>query len=298
MTGLTFPFLTPLRDSDRNLARAAGCGGIFLLVLVVAFIVLAVTGVALGLSPEQLEAAQDLGSPGALVVLGALLAGLGAIILLAARLAYGRPLASFLWPQGFRLRLLLGGLLVAVPAMLAALLVSLLFALVTGQDLGLRDAGGAADLPLLEGDFAYLGAAVISMALVALGEEAIFRGVLLQMLAAWFRRALTALVLAAIVFSALHGDPDPVAFGMRVIMGLTLGWATLRLGGIEFAVGLHFVHNLLLILLVPAGEALQTGREMPASAILSQLAEAAVAVAAVELLARRRPARTAPFPTV
>lgn len=294
MTGLTFPFLTPLRDSDRNLARAAGCGGIFLLALVVVFIALAVTGVALGLSPERLEAAQDLNSPGALIIVGALLAGLGALVLLAARLAYGRPFASFLWPQGFRLRLLLGGLLVAVPAIMASLLVSLLFALVTGQDLGLGDTDGAVDLPLLQGDVAYLGAAVLGMGMVALGEEAIFRGVLLQMLAAWFRRALPALVLAAIVFSAVHGDPDPVAFGMRVIMGLTWGWATLRLGGVEFAVGLHFGNNLLLILLVPAGEALQTGRELPASAILAQLAAAAVAVAAVELLARRRQAPTAP----
>ncbi len=286
MTGLTFPFLTPLRDSDRNLARAAGCGGIFLLVLVVAFIVLAVTGVALGLSPEQLEAAQDLGSPGALVVVGALLAGLGAIILLAARLAYGRPLASFLWPQGFRGMHLLAGIAVAVPVVVAAVVVAALIALVTGQDTGFgADAG---PIPLLQGDFAYLGAAVAGMALVALGEEAIFRGVLLQLLAAWFRRALPALVLAAILFSAVHGDPDPVAFAMRVIMGLTWGWATLRLGGIEFAAGLHFGNNLLVILMIPAGEALQTGRELPVSALAAQLASAAVAITAVELMARRQ----------
>ncbi|MFN7358502.1 CPBP family intramembrane glutamic endopeptidase, partial [Brevundimonas sp.] len=120
------------------------------------------------------------------------------------------------------------------------------------------------------------------------GEEAIFRGVLLQLLAAWFRRALPALVLAAILFSAVHGDPDPVAFAMRVIMGLTWGWATLRLGGIEFAAGLHFGNNLLLILMIPAGEALQTGRELPVSALAAQLASAAVAITAVELMARRQ----------
>jgi membrane protease YdiL (CAAX protease family) len=293
MTALTFPFLTPLRDSDRNLARAAGCGGIFLLGLVVLFIALAVTGVALGLSPERLEAAQDLSSPGALIFVGVLLAGLGGLVLLAARLAYGRPFASFLWPQGFRLRLLLGGLLVAVPAILASVLVSLLVALATGEDIGLGDAADAG-IPLLQGDLAYLGAAVLGMGLVALGEETIFRGVLLQVLAAWFRRGLPALVLGAILFSAVHGDPDPVAFGMRVLMGLTWGWATLRLGGVEFAVGLHFGNNLLLILLVPAGEALQTGREMPVSALVAQLAASTVAVAAVELMARRRQAPTAP----
>jgi len=288
MTGLAFPFLTPLRDSDRNLARAAGCGGIFLLALGLIFIALVVTGLALGLSPERLEAAQDLGSPGALIIVGASLAVLGGVALLAARLAYGRPFASFLWPQGFRLRHLLGGLLVAVPAIAASILVSLPFALATGEELGLVDGSGAPDLPLLQGDLAYLGAAAAGMALVALGEEAIFRGVLLQVLAAWFRRALPALVLAAVLFSAVHGDPDPVAFGMRVIMGLTWGWATLRLGGIEFATGLHFGNNLLLILMIPAGEALQTGRELPASALAAQLASAAVAITAVELMVRRR----------
>jgi membrane protease YdiL (CAAX protease family) len=58
------------------------------------------------------------------------------------------------------------------------------------------------------------------------------------------------LVLSGVLFSAIHFDPNLDAFLVRLAMGMGLAWMTLRLGGIEFAIGAHAANNILILLFV------------------------------------------------
>jgi len=97
-------------------------------------------------------------------------------------------------------------------------------------------------------------------------EEFIFRGYLLQACALLFRYRWIAVVITGLLFGLLHGsNPEVERFGFwiampqYVIIGLLFGYVTVKDDGLELALGIHFINNLLAsILVTQEAAALQT----------------------------------------
>ena len=114
----------------------------------------------------------------------------------------------------------------------------------------------------LLGRLAYIAATLLLIP-AATAEELFFRGWLMRQIATLSRRPSLMIGLTALVFSATHLDFSADGFLTRVLMGAGLGYMTLRLGGIEFAAGVHAANNILILLflqpLVPATTAAPSG---------------------------------------
>lgn len=78
----------------------------------------------------------------------------------------------------------------------------------------------------------------------ALAEEVVFRGWLLQQAFAVHRRVTFAVGVSLSLFVLAHADLDAFRATQLIISGAGLAWATLRMGGVEFAAGLHIAWNL------------------------------------------------------
>jgi membrane protease YdiL (CAAX protease family) len=104
--------------------------------------------------------------------------------------------------------------------------------------------------PLLAGRLAYAVVAVVLLLIAAAAEELVFRGWMLKVTGAFVRDPRVVLVLSGVVFSAIHLDPNLDAFLIRMAMGVGFAWMTLRLGGIEFAIGAHAANNILILLFI------------------------------------------------
>ncbi|WP_345432987.1 CPBP family intramembrane glutamic endopeptidase [Modestobacter marinus] len=94
-------------------------------------------------------------------------------------------------------------------------------------------------------------------------EEYFFRGYLSQAIAGWVGRpqagAAVAAVLTAALFSAAHLPPDVETFLYRFVIGLVLSGAVWLTGGLEAAIALHAVNNVVIFVLAGAlGEELAT----------------------------------------
>jgi len=87
--------------------------------------------------------------------------------------------------------------------------------------------------------------AVIALAipLQAAGEEYLLRGWLLQAVAGRARTPWPAILIGAALFTLLHGTTDPVVAAELAVFGVAAGWATARTGGLEAAIALHVVNN-------------------------------------------------------
>jgi uncharacterized protein len=180
--------------------------------------------------------------PGILLYLASFLALLAGVVL-AARLLQRRGAATLLGPGGFRLRAFLAG--VAVIA-LVALPSAAALALVAPPERQVPPAAWAAWLPL----------ALPAILVQSAAEEAVFRGFLMQSLAARFRSPWVWWLLPSMLFGALHWNPaelGPNAFygvlGTTVI-GLALADVTARAGNLSAAIGLHFANNVMAMLVV------------------------------------------------
>jgi membrane protease YdiL (CAAX protease family) len=104
--------------------------------------------------------------------------------------------------------------------------------------------------PELGGRLIYAAVVVSMFLMAAAAEELVFRGWLTKIVGAWFPDPRVVLVLSGLLFSAIHLDPNLDAFLMRLAMGVGLAWMTLRLGGIEFAIGAHAANNILILLFI------------------------------------------------
>lgn len=104
--------------------------------------------------------------------------------------------------------------------------------------------------PDLAGRLAYAALVVSLLLIAAAAEELVFRGWLIKIVGAWFPDPRAVLVLSGLLFSAIHFDPNLDAFLVRLAMGVGLAWMTLRLGGIEFAIGAHAANNILILLFI------------------------------------------------
>jgi membrane protease YdiL (CAAX protease family) len=118
-------------------------------------------------------------------------------------------------------------------------------------------------LPLAAGGVHVSGpdASVVGLVLVVLlttplqsaAEEYVFRGYLSQAIAGWIGHRAAGPVVAAVVtaalFSAAHAPPDWPTFLYRFAMGLALSAVVWLTGGLEAAIVLHAVNNVVLFLL-------------------------------------------------
>ena len=203
---------------------------------------------------------------------------------------FRRPTRSFLTAaRRFRWRLVATGLLIGAAVVGGALAVQSLLA----------DTPRAAPLfqpgESLAARLGYAALAAACLYLAALAEEIVFRGVLLQLTAAFTRSLPLILAVNGLLFSLAHFDPDPSGLVIRILMGVGWAWITLRSGGIELATGVHLANNLMIALfLAPVSLKPTVSDKLDPVAIALELGTVLACVAAVEILARRRQQGRAP----
>lgn len=147
----------------------------------------------------------------------------------------------------------------------------------------------------LAGRLGYVALAAAGLYLAALAEEIIFRGVLLQLSAAFTRSLPLILAINGIIFSLAHFDPDPSSFAIRILMGAGWAWIALRSGGIEATTGIHLANNLLITLFItPVSFQAPATHKLDLTSVLVEFAAVLVCAAVIEGLVRRKEARLAP----
>lgn len=91
---------------------------------------------------------------------------------------------------------------------------------------------------------ATVGVILLLVPLQAAAEEYLFRGFLLQSLCGPRRPVWLVAVVTSAVFSAAHAPMDLVVAIDLALIGLVACWVTVATGGLEAAIGLHVVNNL------------------------------------------------------
>lgn len=136
---------------------------------------------------------------------------------------------------------------------------------------------------------------LLTTPLQAAGEEYLIRGLLGRIVASWFGAPIVGFVASTIVtagvFMALHGAGDPWLNAYYVAFALAGSWLTWRTGGLEAAIAIHVVNNLLSMVVVPFtdfSDMFDRQAGVADATILINVGVLAVAVALVEFLARRR----------
>jgi uncharacterized protein len=136
---------------------------------------------------------------------------------------------------------------------------------------------------------------LLTTPLQSAAEEYVFRGYLSQAIAGWIRSpqagAVVAAVVSAALFSAAHGPQDFLTFFDRFAFGLAASAVVWLTGGLEAAIVLHAVNNVLVFVLAGAlgdgvaTEAVPAGLGLAFAAL--SLASMAAYVAAIARSTRR-----------
>jgi membrane protease YdiL (CAAX protease family) len=134
---------------------------------------------------------------------------------------------------------------------------------------------------------------LLTTPLQSAAEEFVFRGYLSQAIAGWIRGpragALVAAVLSALLFAAAHGPQDPLTFLDRFAFGLTASAVVWLTGGLEAAIALHAVNNVLVFVLAGAlGEGVATEAVPAGSGLAFAVLSLASMAAYVTVVARSR----------
>lgn len=224
------------------------------------------------------------------------------VVLLAARWTQRRPAGTVASVAGgLRWRRLGRCLAVALPVAAATLGLSLLL---PGADGGGGGGGGGGP----DWTWAGLTPFLLGLAMVCLlvpfqaaAEEYVFRGWLTQAVGAWCRSPWIAVVPQAVLFAAAHGWGTPWGFADLVVFGLVTGLLTIRTGGLEAAIALHVLNNLLPLGVLSAtvdGLGIeQTAADMDWTMLAVDVPLVALYAAAVLWLdGRRRPPVSGGFP--
>lgn len=184
----------------------------------------------------------------------------------------------------FRWRLLVRSFWVVLPVWGVYLVLSALFA--PGQP-------GSA---LNRESVALLVVVVLTTPLQAAGEEYGARGLLTRAAGSWVADPRWALVIAtavsAVIFTLAHGAGDPWLIVFYFVFGVGLSLVTWRTGGLEAAVLIHTVNNLVLFVVsILAGQDLSQALDRSAGTggpeVLGPIAMMAVLVLGLWWLARR-----------
>lgn len=224
--------------------------GVFTVILAVGFVPLMMAG-----DPEYLN---DLASGSTEIIdtqrpLSVLMSMLSIIVMLPAvilaMLTLGMRPVGRVWSVAARLRwgLLLRLLGAAVLALIAMTAVGM------AAEIGLQAIVDPAALsePPAEADRAFdVNAALISLVLVivlvpvqAATEEVVFRGLFMQVLGAWLRNPWFAILIPSVAFAMAH-IYDFWGLAAVGLMGVVAAWLTWRTGGLEAAIAIHIVNNL------------------------------------------------------
>ena len=213
-------------------------------------------GAALWLTLGRLDAMQVLGrlvaavDPAPMFLLLASFAGL----------ALGPVVAARLWQRRGA-----GTLIGRAPAVVAdfaraTLVVGLVYAVLLMPWTGRFDAVRNLPLGLW---LRLLPLALAGVALQTLAEEMVFRGYLMQQLAARFRSAWVWMLLPALAFGALHYDPRTngantwLVIGAVTLFGLIAADLTRRTGSLGASWGMHFGNNVVALLVLATDGALR-----------------------------------------
>jgi membrane protease YdiL (CAAX protease family) len=136
-----------------------------------------------------------------------------------------------------------------VPLALVTIGVAICLSLLLGGLLG-SAAGPVADFGLL------LVVVLLTTPLQSAAEEYLFRGYLSQAVAGWVGRPVAGAVVAGLVtatlFSLAHLPPDLATFVQRLVVGLAASAVVWLTGGLEAAIVLHAVNNVVVFVLVGA----------------------------------------------
>jgi len=89
---------------------------------------------------------------------------------------------------------------------------------------------------------------LFSLVVAPLAEELFFRGLLLQAVWRWLRRAWPAVIVSAVAFGCVHGQPQDVV--PLCTLGLVLGYLRLRSGSLAACVICHALFNARTMVLV------------------------------------------------
>ncbi|MCL7430157.1 CPBP family intramembrane glutamic endopeptidase, partial [Streptomyces sp. YS415] len=143
----------------------------------------------------------------------------------------------------------------------------------------------------------------VSMAVVgvcvpfqAAAEEYVFRGWMMQAVGGFLRSPWFAVVPQAVLFAAAHGWGTVWGFADLCVFGLVTGYLTVRTGGLEAAIALHVLNNLLgfgfAAAVVGGLSAEETAADLPALFAVIDMTVVVLYGALVLWLARRhRPQR-------
>jgi membrane protease YdiL (CAAX protease family) len=186
----------------------------------------------------------DFGPIGETALLLLVVAAALPVVLVVARSWQQRPAGTLASVEGrVRWRWLTACLLIAVPAVWFMLAGFSRLLDLTGQP----TAGTAAPAAWVGWPrfVASLSMLLLLVPLQTAAEEYVFRGWLLQAVGAFVRRPWLAIGPQAVLFATAHGWGTPWGFLDLLTMGLVCGWLTVRTGGLEAAVALHLVNNLI-----------------------------------------------------
>lgn len=281
---------TPLHRWWRPVLGTLLVGGGFVAAGLVVFVIAAIIARFAGI-PILLTGGSLFGDPlYSLTVTLVSLAVVLPITYLAAMLTQRRPPGTLSSVAGrVRWRWLWTCTAAAVVAVLAGWVTLTVLMAITGEDVG--------------GLFGWVGwgeflpALVVVLLLVpfqAAAEEYVFRGWLLQAFGAYLRTPWPGVVLGAAAFTAMHaytgwGILDVFAFGVF------MGWISVRTGGLEAAIGIHTVNNVLAFLAAAAAgsldQALRQGA-VPWQALVGTAVQLGVFTVIVLKFAQKRSIQT------
>jgi len=139
--------------------------------------------------------------------------------------------------------------------------------------------GEAADSPATVSFQVWLGLAVVVLLttpLQAAAEEYVFRGYAFQALGAWLRTPWIPLLITSLAFAFAHGSQNLPLFIDRFAFGVIACWLVIRTGGLEAAIAMHVVNNVLIFLAAAAFDEVDdalTVTAIPWSLVLLDIAQ-------------------------
>lgn len=282
------PYLLAMRSRDWGGWRPLLGLVLFGVVYLVATVVLVFVTLATGVAPDFAQS--DLTDPLTLLLTNLSLIVAIPVVWLAWVTVHGmRPGWSSSVLGRLRWRLLAPYALMAVGTLGAGIGLSV----PAGFLLGVEQVGGPVD------SYGWLLVVVVlTTPLQSAAEEYLFRGYLSQSIAAWVRRpvagALVAGIVTAALFSAAHLPPDVPTFLDRFAFGLAASAVVWLTGGLEAAIVLHAVNNVLVFVLAGAlGDGVAT-EAVPGGGALLYLLISLLSMAAYVLVVRRSRRRLRP----
>ena len=221
-----------------------------------------------GFQDQLLESATDVANPLSLFLLLGSLAILLPLVPLAMLCVGLRPVGlrhsvTFRLRWGWMLRC-------AVPALVITV-VSTVLPIVVGLAAGETFEPVAVD----PGTFALLAVMIVLLTpFQAAAEEYIFRGLIMQTIGAWVRWVPLAIIVSTVLFTIGHTQYELWGALSVAVMGVGFAIVTWRTGGLEAAIVLHVINNVIALLLLASGVLGTTHMSSEGSGPLAPLTQA------------------------